>query len=158
MTTILILLLLLFGLVAIVWGAASTSQAWASAQTAKAAIEAGRAARAASVGNTVAIIGILVLVVLLLGVTAYALYLRLRLAHVAGAANSGGGRWISGPNARWGKAGPGDHGAQNLPSLDALVQLQMLQTLRAMQGLPLETPALPPADEEEDNLPEGWLP
>ncbi len=152
MTALVVLTLILVGVLGIAWAISSTSQAWASARQAQAAIEAGRAAHAASLGNLVAIIVIALLVIVLLGVLAWALYLRWKLQNPPR-------RWQPGPNAQWGKVKTLDGSPQSAlpPSasvLDALVQLETLKVLSQYSQGHQYTPAPGGGAVAEENLPQ----
>ena len=119
------LLIVLLVLVLALFGLASISQSYASAQQAQATIEAGRAAQIASAGNLVTILVIAVLVVFLLVALAVIAYLVYRLKFETPAVSGKGFNatigYVSQPSA-----------SEMLP---AMMTMLMLQFMRQQTGM-----------------------
>lgn len=149
-------------LVALAIAVAVSLQAHADALQAQAAIEAARAAQIAASGQAVNATLLTMLVVafgfaLLIALIALAYLLYQRTRQQA----QPQGKWLPGPNARWGRVGDaprpvslpqpqGDH-------IQQLVQLELLRYLRQMNTSPVQ-PSLPsrtlqslPEPEDEDD-------
>lgn len=155
-----LIILAFLGLLAI--AIAVSVQAHADAMQAQAAIEAARAAQIAASGQAinatlltilVVVFGFALLVALIL--LGYLLYQRNRQQVQPQ------GKWLPGPNARWGRVGDAPRPV-SLPQpqgdpIQQLVQLELLRYLRQMnasplpQSLPPRTPQYLPEPEDEDD-------
>lgn len=144
------MLLGIIGLLA--WGLGQ--QATATRQVATAATVSAAGQTANSVAVTVLALVLSVTLLLALGMSGY-LWLRLRRAerHAPAA-----GQWLPGPHAQWGRE-TAPPGAGLEQTLSALVQLELLRTLRSWRGTgvsdaPAALPALSASEEEvADGLP-----
>lgn len=142
----------LFGILALLvlgaFGLAAFERSRADALTARALITANQTAQRATTASSLVTLLVVVIVVLLLLIVLAVLVLlvtrRLRTRRTAPA-----GRWVSGPNAYWGRAQEKSLPAQDVNALlGAFLQVQMVQ---ALQGLrPQHQPAMPPDDGEID--------
>lgn len=128
---------------------------FAMANNAAATRQIATAATVSATGQTVGSIAVIILATLLavaLGVIGY-LSLRMR-------AGRGSGKWISGPNAQWGRTGELENGGAQRGGGDPiamLVQLEVLRTMRELRG-PAQGAqhyALP-ATGESDEQQQGW--
>lgn len=111
----------------------------AAAQQAQAAIEAARAAQvsaagsaAANFGLTLAVIGLGVVNLALLGGMGWLVWRR-RSIHPASATRTGSGKWVSGPNAQWGMVEEREpqrlRGADPMDKIERMVMLQMMRSM-----------------------------
>jgi imidazolonepropionase-like amidohydrolase len=132
MVILLLIVLILFGL-------ASISQSYATAQQAQAMIEANRATQIASAGNLVTILMIALLLassLVAVAVIAYLVY-RVKTKIQPGISQ---GQWVSGPNANFGRVGQVGQSAGQLgqPSanelLPAMLTMLLVQMLRQQAG------------------------
>ncbi len=114
----------------VVVGLAFLSQGAANLQTARAAQEAAKAVEVASVGQTVSSLGL----ALGLGVTLALLVLAvgLNLWQAWRSRDARRGRWTSGPNALWGRAGGDSPVPVGTEMWTALLMSQMMMTLQQM--------------------------
>jgi preprotein translocase subunit SecG len=161
MTALIIIVLALIVILALVASMASSA---ATANQAQAAIEAARAAQIASAGQTAATLQITVMAVLLVIVVIGAvvlvgwMFLRMRrmeqaMTQMDSGSQQPAGKWLSGPNANWGRVGPGQQQPalqQPASPIDALVALMLAD--RIEQGhQPQHTAQLP-----DPNNPNYW--
>lgn len=152
------LLILLAFLALLAIAVAVSMSAHADAMQAQAAIEAARAAQISAAGQAVNTTLLTLLVVafgfaLLVALIAlgYLLYQRSKPQQLQG-------KWLSGPNARWGRVGD-VHRPASLPQGDPIQQLVQLELLRYLRQI--NTSALPPrpptyqipSHEEDDDEP-----
>lgn len=151
-----LIILAFLGLLAI--AIAVSVQAHADAMQAQAAIEAARAAQIAASGQAINATLLTILVV----VFGFALLVALiLLGYLLYRRKKSQGKWLSGPNARWGRVGDAPRPV-SLPQpqgdpIQQLVQLELLRYLRQMnasplpQSLPPRTPQYLPEPEDEDD-------
>jgi hypothetical protein len=137
----------------IVISAASAADSWAAAQQAQAAIEAARAAKAAAVGQTSASLGltaaVVFLVVLNIAAVGVIVWLILHIRKLQ-TQQPPAGRWLPGPNARWGRLADGQT-THSLPAADPMQQLVQLELLRYLRQLnAADQPVLPPRTDENN--------
>lgn len=151
-----VVFLIIVGLLVLLAIAVSVSmQARADALQAQAAIEAARAAQIASSGQAINTAMLTALVVafgfaLLVALIALAYLYQRQIRQPQPQ-----GKWLPGPNARWGRA-------ENQPSasylsqgdpLQQLVQLELLRYLRQMNAPSLPSPTYQPNAVDDDNEP-----
>lgn len=128
----------------------------ATALQAQAAIEAGKAAKAASVGSTIGIILLGMVLMLSWGVIGVLVLLRVRDQR------NSEGKWVSGPNARWGKVVDVPRaerlGGQEPSRLgtDPVETLLKIETLRMLKGMHQEEKTVSPAHYESDEREIRW--
>lgn len=136
--------------------------AHADALQAQAAIEAARAAQIAATGQAVNTT-LLTMLVVAFGFTLLVLLLLLGYLIYTHRKQQSGGKWLAGPNARWGRVGEAPRPVA-LPQGDLIqqmVQLELLRYLRQMNASPVP-PSLPrreaylPHPEEEDGDEPVW--
>jgi len=126
------ILVAIIGLAALLALMASLANSAASAAQAMAALEAARAAQTANQVSMGLIALVAVLTLAVIGLLAVMLVQRVRLERLRRAQD--GGRWLPGPNARWGRAAGRalDAGRQVDP-----MQAMMLAVLAKMSGVEL---------------------
>ena len=128
------LILLLVIVLTIIFGLASISQSYASAQQAQAAIEASRVAQIASTGNLVAIVTVaLITVAFLIAVVLIAWLLMRTQVRVKSQTKS---QWMPGPNANWGQLQQ-QQVSELYPTLLTMMLYQMLQSQKQQTVEPL---------------------
>jgi hypothetical protein len=149
MVILLLIVLILFGL-------ASISQSYATAQQAQAMIEANRATQIASTGNLVTILMIALLLASSLVAVAVIAYLVYRVKVKASVST---GQWVSGPNANFGRVGQvgqpmdqlGQPSANEL--LPAMLTMLLVQMLRQQTGRGQSANQLFTLEEPQDQVP-----
>lgn len=148
-----VLLGLILLIIILAVAASSVSDNLATAAQAQAAIESGKAARTLSIGMTIAVVFLVTLNFVMMGMIAYLLFIRSNDKRSVGA-----GKWVSGPNARWGQIGNPKMGSlpgseyPKMGSGDQVQQLVNIEILRMLKGMhEVEKTALPAAYEKDES-------
>lgn len=136
--------------------------AWALGEQASATRQVATAATVSAAGQTAGsvtatVLAILLVLVLLAAVGAVLyLWLRMKALERRSGPTQRASRWVAGPNARWEQAEP-ESRAVTADPLAQLVQLEVLRTLRELQGTRQQPPpALTVEEEDDDAGPWPW--